>query len=76
MKEALINSPILRCIDSSLPYRVQTDASETWIGVVLQQKNENSTRPVAYMSRRIKAAEKDYTVHERELFAVVGALQE
>jgi RNase H-like domain found in reverse transcriptase len=71
-----MNTPILRCADSSLPYEVQTDASETGIGAVLQQKDENGTRPVAYMSRKLNAAEQNYTVHERELLAVVGILQE
>ena len=47
-----MNTPILRCADSSLPYEVQTDASETGIDAVLQQKDENGTRPVAYMSRK------------------------
>jgi RNase H-like domain found in reverse transcriptase len=59
-----------------LPYEFQTDASETGIGAVLQQKYENDTRPVAYMSLKINAVYKIYTVHERELLAVVGALQE
>jgi ribonuclease HI len=58
-----------------LPYEVQTDASETGIGAVLQQKDENGTRPLAYMSRKLNAAEQNYTVHELELLAVVGALQ-
>jgi hypothetical protein len=49
LKEALMNTPTLRCADSSLPYKVQTDASETGIGAVLQQKDENGTRPVANM---------------------------
>ena len=47
LKEALMNTPILRCADSSLPYEVQTDASETGIGAVLQQNDENGTRPIA-----------------------------
>jgi ribonuclease HI len=51
------------------------DASETGIGAVLQQKDENGTRPVAYISRKLSTAQ-NYTVHERELLAVVGALQE
>jgi RNase H-like domain found in reverse transcriptase/Integrase zinc binding domain len=62
--------------DSSLPYEVQTDAFETGIGAVLQQKYKNGTRPVAYMSRKLNAAEQNYTVHERELLDVVGILQD
>jgi hypothetical protein len=33
--------------DSSLPNEVQTDVSETGIGAVLQENDENGTRPVA-----------------------------
>jgi RNase H-like domain found in reverse transcriptase/Reverse transcriptase (RNA-dependent DNA polymerase) len=76
LKEALMNTPILRNSDSTLPFDVQTDASETGVGAVLQQKSKDGTRPVAYMSRKLHAAEKNYTVHERELLAVVDALRE
>jgi hypothetical protein len=58
LKKALMNTPILRCAGSSLPNEVQTDASETGIGAVLQQKDKNGTRPVAHMSRKLNAAEK------------------
>jgi DNA-binding MltR family transcriptional regulator len=71
-----MNTPILRCSDSYLPYEFQTDASETGIGAVLQQTDENCTRPVTYMSRKLNAAEQNYTFHEREILAVVGALHE
>jgi hypothetical protein len=59
-----------------LPYDVQTDASETGIGTVLQKKDENDTRPVAYMSCKVNASEKTYTVHDRDILAVVGSLKE
>jgi ribose 1,5-bisphosphokinase PhnN len=71
-----MNTPILICADSSLSYEVQTDDSETGIGAVLQQKDENGSRPVANMSRKLNAAEQNYKVHERELLAIVCALQE
>jgi hypothetical protein len=76
LKEALMNTPILRNADSNLPFEVQTDASETGFGAVLQQKSEDGTRPVAYMSRKLNAAEQNYTVHERELLAVVDSLRD
>jgi GNAT superfamily N-acetyltransferase len=76
LKEALMSAPILRCADSSLPFQVQADASETGLGAILQQKDENGIRPVAYMSRKLNAAEQNYPPHERELLAVVDALRE
>jgi hypothetical protein len=78
LKEALMNTPILRNADSTLRFKfeVQTDASETGVGAVLQQKSEDCTRPVAYMSRKLNAAEQNYSVHERELLAVVDALRD
>jgi hypothetical protein len=76
LKEALMNTPILRNANSTLPFEVQTDASETGVGVVLQQKSEDGTRPVAYMSRNINAAEQNYSVHERDLLSVVDSLRD
>jgi hypothetical protein len=76
LKEALMNTPILRNADSKLPFEVQTDASETGVSAVLQQKSEDGTRPEAYMSRKLNAAEQNYSVHERELLAVVDALRD
>jgi RNase H-like domain found in reverse transcriptase len=71
-----MSAPILRCADSSLPFQVQADASETGLGAIRQQKDENGIRPVAYMSRKLNAAEQIYPPHERELLAVVDALRE
>jgi RNase H-like domain found in reverse transcriptase len=76
LKEALMSAPILRCADSSLPFQVQADASETGLRAILQQKDENGIRPVAYMSRKLNSAEQNYPPHERELLAVVDALRE
>jgi transposase InsO family protein len=76
LKESLMSAPILRCADSSIPFQVQADASETGLGAILQQKDKNGIRPVAYMSRKLNAAEQNYPPHERELLAVVDALRE
>jgi hypothetical protein len=71
LKEKLSSAPILRSADHSLPFQVTTDASDYAVGAVLSQEG----RPVAYESRQMSPAEKNYAVHEKELLAIVHALK-
>jgi RNase H-like domain found in reverse transcriptase len=60
----------------SQPFEIQTDGSQTDTGAVLQQRDDNGlTRPVAYMSHKLNAAEQNYPTHDRELLAIVQALK-
>ena len=53
-----------------------TDASDYGIGGVLIQVDEDGLcRPVSFISRKLKPAEKRYTVTERKCLAVVFALK-
>ena len=71
-----MNTPMLRCANSSLPYEVQTDAAETGIGALLQQKNDNGRRHVSFISRKLNAAEqgvlRDTILHDHHDAAVSG----
>mmetsp|Transcript_27702 Transcript_27702/g.108651 ORF Transcript_27702/g.108651 Transcript_27702/m.108651 type:complete len:202 (-) Transcript_27702:1400-2005(-) len=68
LKNRMCSAPILR-----LPYlehlqlEVTTDASEIGMGGILTRKGH----PVAYESRKFSDTERRYTVHERELYAIV-----
>ncbi|GBG91821.1 hypothetical protein CBR_g53712 [Chara braunii] len=53
LKRALIEYPVLKVADPSLPFVVTTDASQYGIGAVLQQDDSNSYRPVEFMSARM-----------------------
>ena len=46
---------------------METDASDVAVGDVLAQHN----RPIAYFSKSLTSAEKNYPVHDRELLAIV-----
>ncbi|GBG72553.1 hypothetical protein CBR_g12123 [Chara braunii] len=46
LKRALIEYPVLKVVDPSLPFVVTTDASQYGIGAVLQQDDGNGYRPV------------------------------
>jgi hypothetical protein len=46
------------------------------IVAVLEQESEHGPHPVAFASRKLSSAEKNYPVHERELLAIIYALNE
>ena len=71
LKDLLTFSPILAYPDSSKPFVLDTDASNVDIGAVLSQDD----RPVAYFSRVLNKAQKNYCVTRKELLAVVEAIK-
>jgi RNase H-like domain found in reverse transcriptase/Reverse transcriptase (RNA-dependent DNA polymerase)/Integrase zinc binding domain/Retroviral aspartyl protease len=77
LKRLVTSQPILQTVDPSLPFVLQTDASDFAIGAVLSQKFSHSSfpLPVAYYSRKLLPAERNYTVHDKELLAIVAAFQ-
>ena len=71
LKEKLMSPPILVYPDPSIPFILDTDASDFGIGAVLSQVQDGQERVVAYGSRVLTKQEKRYCVTRRELLAVV-----
>lgn len=76
LKTALTNAPVLRTYDRNLKCTVITDASSSRgaIGAVLMQDDGAGARPIAYFSRKMTSAERNYPTREQELLAVRDAL--
>ncbi|GBG84027.1 hypothetical protein CBR_g37903 [Chara braunii] len=74
LKQALIEYPVLKVADPSLPFVVTTDASQYGIGAVLQQDDGNGYRPVEFMSARMPSEKVATSTYERELYALRQAL--
>ncbi|GFT76245.1 retrovirus-related Pol polyprotein from transposon gypsy [Trichonephila clavipes] len=70
VKAAITKAPVLKFPDFKKPFKLFTDSSSTGVGAVLNQEQ----RPVVFASRTLSAAERNYTVTERECLAVVWAL--
>ena len=76
LKNRLVSPPILAMPNFSLPFVVETDASNVAVGAVLAQTQEDGkVHPVQYASRTMSAAERKYSACEREALAVVFALR-
>ncbi len=63
----LIQPPILGFPDFSQPFILHTDASNQGLGAVLYQQQNGKLRVIAYGSRTLTAAEKNYHLHSGKL---------
>lgn len=74
LKQCMISPPVLQYPDLSKTnqFTVQTDASGYAIGAILSNADG---RPVAYASRSLNKAERNYPTIEKELLAVVWAVK-
>ena len=71
IKDTMQQAPVLSHPDFSTPFEVCTDASKDGVGAVLRQDG----KPVAFESARFSPAERNYTIGEQELLAVIHALK-
>jgi hypothetical protein len=71
LKLKLCQAPILSLPDGTEDLVVYCDASNLGLGCVLMQRG----KVIAYASRQLKIHEKNYTVHDLELDAVIFALK-
>ncbi|XP_059222537.1 uncharacterized protein K02A2.6-like [Stomoxys calcitrans] len=72
LKSILSSAPVLHSPDFSQPFFIHCDASKTGIGGVLVQKNaEGDEFPVAFMSKKLNQAQRNYSVTEQECLAAM-----
>ncbi|KAJ1591428.1 hypothetical protein NDA12_005916 [Ustilago hordei] len=72
--QAFTSAGVLQHFDYHLSTRLETDASDFAIAGVLKQEHEGQWHPVAFYSRKMSSAEKNYEIHDKELLAVVACL--
>ena len=74
LKSMLISAPIMQAPDWSLPFELMCDASDYAIGAVLGQRKDKKAHVIYYASRTLSGPQLNYSTTEKELLAVVFAL--
>ena len=75
LKDLLTNAPILAYPLPDGKFSLDTDSCQFGIGDVLSQEQNGQELVIAYFSRSLSRAEKNYCVTRKELFAVVKAVE-
>ncbi|PNF14949.1 hypothetical protein B7P43_G01562 [Cryptotermes secundus] len=71
LKRALCATPILAYSQPGKRFIVDTDTSNVGIGGVLSQIQDGQEHVIAYYSKMLNNAEKNYCVTRRELLAIM-----
>ncbi|XP_045820253.1 uncharacterized protein LOC123913526 [Trifolium pratense] len=74
LKKALTSAPIIQPPDWTLPFELMCDASNYAVGAVLAQRIDKAAHVIYYASRTLDSAQSNYTTTEKELLAIVFAL--
>ncbi|GKV14108.1 hypothetical protein SLEP1_g25025 [Rubroshorea leprosula] len=72
----LTTALIIQSLDWSLPFEIMCDASNHAVGVVLGKRREGKPFVVYYASITLNSAQRNYSTTEKELLAIVFALDQ
>nr|CAH67935.1 H0211F06-OSIGBa0153M17.7 [Oryza sativa] len=75
LKESLISAPIIQPPDWSLLFEIMCDASDFAVGAVLAQTMDRKHHAITYASKTLTGAQLNYATTEKELLAVVFAIE-
>ena len=76
LKTCLTTPPVLGFVDFKKPFELHTDASGHGLGAVLYQECEGRNRVIAYASRGLTKAERNYSAHKLEYLCLKWSVTE
>ena len=76
LKKRFTTEPVLVTPDLNKEMRIKADVSDFVMGGVLSMKCEDKKwRPVAYISKLLNEAERNYKIHDKEILAIIQCLE-
>jgi hypothetical protein len=74
LKKELVTAPIIQPSDWKLPFEIMCDASDFVVGAFLGQTKDRKHYDISYTSKTLSGAQLNYATTEKELLAVVFAI--
>jgi len=72
LKERFMMKPVLVTPDLDKEMRVEVDVSDfAMSGVLLMKCEDERWRPVAYISKSLNKAKRNYEIHNKEMLAII-----
>ena len=76
LKKRFMMEPVLVTPDFNRKMRVEADTSDFTIGEVLSMKCEDEKwKPMAYISKSLNKAKRNYEIHDKEMLAIIKCLE-
>jgi hypothetical protein len=78
LKHAVTSKLVLMFAHDARPFRIEADRSDFATGTVLSQQSavDEKWHPVAFLSKSLNAVEQNYEIHDKEMLAIIHALEE
>jgi hypothetical protein len=76
LKAAIISDPILTIPHDNALWHVESDCSDHALGGILSQEVDGKWLMVAFLSKSLSSAERNYKVYDKELPAIMLCLEE
>jgi len=78
LKTAVTTALVLVSLQESDLFRIEADSSDFATGAVLSQQSTTDGKwyPVAFYSKSLSSVERNYEIHDKEMLAIICALEE
>jgi len=78
LKIAVTTAPVLMSPQDSEPFWVEVDGSDFATGAVLSQQStaDGKWHPIVFYSKSLSSVERNYEIHDKEMLAIIHALEE
>ena len=78
LKTAVTTALVLVSLQKLDPFRIEADSSDFATGAVLSQQSttDGKWHPIAFYSKSLSSMERNYEIHDKEMLAIIRALEE